>query len=101
MPTTIQSCGWSTRLSIAACIRVWTTALLWLVTRSAWASVLILGVCLGSYLLQNWILNDEMRQLQDEAQMLKTQVAMLRDKLNEMKAKTDKDESTEKNKKKK
>ena len=77
MPNTLKSCGWITHISIATCFGVWTTALLWLVTRSAWASVFVLGMCLGMYMLQKWILVDEVRELQDEARRLRTRVAVL------------------------
>jgi hypothetical protein len=77
MPPTLKSCGWFTHFSIATCFGVWTTALLWLVTRSAWVSVFILGACLGIYLLQSWILVDEVRELQDEARRLRARVEVL------------------------
>jgi hypothetical protein len=77
MPPTLKSCGWFTHFSIATCFGVWTTALLWLVTRSAWASVFVLGACLGMYMLQKCILDDELRELQDEARRLRTRVAVL------------------------
>jgi hypothetical protein len=55
---------WTTYTGFAASIGLWTTVLLWLITRCVWVSVFIVGVFLGMHLLRNLVLSDEVRRLQ-------------------------------------
>ncbi len=71
MQRTLKSFGWPTCTGIALSTGVWTTALLWLVTRNAWVGVFATGMCLGFQLLQNWLMSDEIRLMQGEIQALK------------------------------
>ncbi len=70
--------NWTTYTGFAASIGLWTTALLWLVTRCVWVSVFILGACLGIYLLQNWMLSDEVRQLETRVAELQAEMSQMK-----------------------
>ena len=90
MSTQKEYYNWPTRLGITVSFGAWSTGLLWLITRNAWAGVLILGLCLGFKVMQNCMLADEihklntekgmeLHQLEDENQRLKMMVVELQD----------------------
>jgi hypothetical protein len=44
----------------------WLSGMMLLVTNHPWASVFVVGVCLGLYMMENWDLNDELDKMQNE-----------------------------------
>lgn len=67
---TLDSYGWPTRIGIVTSVGVWMTAVLWLMKRvvqqSEWFSILFLGLCMGTQLVQNRILADKLNQARDQ-----------------------------------
>ena len=68
---------WTTYTGFAASIGLWTTVLLWLITRCVWVSVFILGVFLGMHLLRNLVLSDEVRRLQARVADLQLEMSQM------------------------
>ena len=84
MSETFRTCGWGTRIGFSACVGVWTTGLLWLVTRNALAAVFIMGAVLGLYMVENWGLKSEVREMEGSVVELEKQVVALRTSMHEM-----------------
>ena len=73
-----------TRIGFSACVAIWVTGLLWLVTRNALVGVFILGGCVGLYMIENWSLKAEVTELQGGMVELEKQVVVLRSTIHEM-----------------
>ena len=57
---------------------------MWLILRSAFAGVFVVGFCLGLYLLENWQLKDAVQEMELSVTELEKDVISMRAVLNEM-----------------
>lgn len=73
-----------TRIGFSACVAMWVTGLLWLVTRNALAGVFVMGGVVGLYMIENWALKAEVRELRDGGMELEKQVVVLRSTIHEL-----------------
>lgn len=84
MGETFRTCGLPTRIGFSACVAVWVTGLLWLVTRDALVGVFILGGVVGLYMIENWSLKAEVHELQEGTAELEKQMVVLRTAVHEL-----------------
>ena len=75
---------WTTRIGFGSSVGAWLAALLWLILRSAFAGVFIVGLCLGLYILENWRLVEALQEESSRVTELEKQVVALRASMNEM-----------------
>lgn len=57
---------------------------MWLILRSAYVGVFVVGFCLGLYLLENWQLKDAVQEMEMTVVELEKDVISMRAVLNEM-----------------
>lgn len=57
---------------------------MWLVLRSAYAGVFVVGFCLGLYLLENWQLHEALREEGERVTELEKQIIVLRGTVGEL-----------------
>lgn len=62
----------------------WLAAFMWLILRSAYVGVFVVGFCLGLYLLENWQLKDAVQEMEMTVLDLEKDVISMRAVLNEM-----------------
>lgn len=79
-----QHHDWVTRIGFGASMGGWLTALLWLILRSAYVGVFVVGFCLGLYLLENWQLQEALQEESMRVTELEKQVVSMRATVNEM-----------------
>lgn len=79
-----RHCGLATKIGFGACFGVWTTSVLYFLTRNVWASVFVLGVCLGVYVLRSWALFEEVMALRGDVAELEKQVVYMRATISEL-----------------
>ena len=76
--------SWPTRIGFAGSLGGWLAAFMWLILRSAFAGVFVVGFCLGLYLLENWQLKDAVQEMELSVTELEKDVISMRAVLNEM-----------------
>ena len=79
-----RHCGVATKIGFGACFGVWTTSVLYFLTRNVWASVFALGVCLGVYVLRSWALLEEVMELRGDVVELEKRMVCTRATMNEL-----------------
>ena len=76
--------AWPTRVGFGLSMGGWLAALMWLILRSAYVGVFVVGFCLGLYLLENWQLKDAVQEMETTVVELEKDVISMRAVLNEM-----------------
>lgn len=79
-----RHCGVGTKIGFGACFGVWTTSVLYFLTRNVWASVFALGVCLGVYVLRSWALLEEVMKLKGDVVELEKRMVYTRATISEL-----------------
>lgn len=79
-----RHCGVGTKIGFGACFGVWTTSVLYFLTRNVWASVFALGVCLGVYVLRSWALLEEVMKLRGDVVELEKRMVYTRATISEL-----------------
>jgi len=77
-------CAWPTRVGFGVSMGGWLAAFMWLILRSAYVGVFVVGFCLGLYLLENWQLKDAVQEMEMTVVELEKDVISMRAVLNEM-----------------